>query len=616
MDKLFIIKIILIVLILIICYKNYKIYNEYYENNTGLNTTFINNIPTNVFLTFLTLDLPSGMNQTLIDNISNNPEFNFYVYDDNMCREFIINNFDNTILELFDGLKPGAYKADLFRYCILYVHGGVYMDIKLKLHVKLKELIMKYGEVFVKDPDWFPDSCKRGCNNGFIICKKNNPLFLDCIYQIKTNYNSKYYGNNFLYPTGPCLLGYIIRSKYNHIEYNLEISKKTDYSPFDIVDKDNNIIVSSYENYRNELSQFPGTTHYSILWNNKDIYINNENFNNPVNIDYIELNNFNNIFDTNIIKLPKVTAAFGFINNKYYISVDDNNNYIEKLEYVITYWINNISSSIRKNSYYFLICYNDGYRTNINNFNNNIFMDYITTINDRNIENNLKNKIVVTFSKYVNDNTICIPDFHYIKSNGYEDTIKLIDNNFVNWNDKKDMCVWRGGHSSDLYYNFIDYESREGVKNILHLKDINIYISNGPRNFFIDLYNKSKFTNVDYKPDHLSIENQIKYKYILDIDGWVCTWSATIWKLYSGSVLLKQKSVWKQWYYDELIEYVHYVPVANDFSDLNEQIQWCMNNDNKCKEIANNARQFVKEKLNWEQVKNDMINIFTVKYRY
>ena len=53
MDKLFIIKIILIVLILIICYKNYKIYNEYYENNTGLNTTFINNIPTNVFLTFL-----------------------------------------------------------------------------------------------------------------------------------------------------------------------------------------------------------------------------------------------------------------------------------------------------------------------------------------------------------------------------------------------------------------------------------------------------------------------------------------------------------------------------------------------------------------------------------
>ena len=50
--------------------------------------------------------------------------------------------------------------------------------------------------------------------------------------------------------------------------------------------------------------------------------------------------------------------------------------------------------------------------------------------------------------------------------------------------------------------------------------------------------------------------------------------------------------------------------------NLNEQIQWCMNNDNKCKEIANNARQFVKEKLNWEQVKNDMINIFTVKYRY
>jgi mannosyltransferase OCH1-like enzyme len=273
MDKIFIIQILLIILMLIICYKNYKKHNENYENNSELSTRYINEIPTNVFLIFLqTVDLPNNMNQTLINNINNNPEFNFYVYDDKMCKEFIQNNFDSSILEVYNGLKPGAYKADLFRYCILYVHGGVYMDVKFKLHIKLKDLIEKYNEVFVKDPDWYPDSCKRGCTNGFIIAKKKNSLFLDCIHQIKKNYNSKYYGNNFLYPTGPCLLGYIIRSKYNHIEYNLELSRENKNSPFDIVDKDNNIIISSYENYRDELAKFPNATHYTQLWYNKDIY--------------------------------------------------------------------------------------------------------------------------------------------------------------------------------------------------------------------------------------------------------------------------------------------------------------------------------------------------------
>jgi mannosyltransferase OCH1-like enzyme len=279
MDKTNITKIVFTILLVLIFYKSYRENYELYINNLKLNTTEINGIPTNVFLIFIqTVDLPPNMNQTLMDNINNNPEYNFYVYDDKMCQDFIKNNFvqnnfDSSILELYNALKPGAYKADLFRYCILYVYGGVYMDIKFKLHVKLKELILKHGEVFVKDPDWFPDSCKRGCTNGFIITKKNNPLLLDCINQIKTNVNFKYYGRNFLYPTGPCLLGYIIRSKHNHIEYNLKLSKENKYSQLDIVDKDDNIIVSSYDNYRDELSKFPNATHYTELWYNKDIYL-------------------------------------------------------------------------------------------------------------------------------------------------------------------------------------------------------------------------------------------------------------------------------------------------------------------------------------------------------
>jgi mannosyltransferase OCH1-like enzyme len=253
-----------------------NIYNtpNIYQNIPNTDYKIINTIPNNVFLTFSTLDLPYKMNENLEINKQNNLEFNFYVYiyiyDDKMAYIFIKNNFDNSIANIFRKIRPGAYKADLLRYCLLYTYGGVYMDIKWRLNVKLLDLINKYCEVYVKDPDWDPTSCKRGCNNGFMISKLRNPIFLDCINQIKKNYDNNYYGRNFLYPTGPCLLGYIIRSKYNDIKYELTVSK--DKSPYTIDDMDGNVIVFSYSNYRDELSRYSKNKHYSSMWYEKDIY--------------------------------------------------------------------------------------------------------------------------------------------------------------------------------------------------------------------------------------------------------------------------------------------------------------------------------------------------------
>lgn len=208
----------------------------------------------------------------------------------------------------------------------------------------------------------------------------------------------------------------------------------------------------------------------------------------------------------------------------------------------------------------------------------------------------VNNNYILTFSKYYknNSNTIAILDYQYLEYLGYHENINIIDTNYINWNDKINKCVWRCGLVNGNDYNFID------------IKEKNVH----PRQYFVDLYNNNKFKNIDYSNEFMNIKDQIKYKYILDIDGYASTWSATVWKLYSGSVLLKQTSVWSQWYYDELIPWVHYVPIENDFSDLNEKIQWCIDNDDKCKQIVENSRKFVTIKLQWDKVKNDMIIIF------
>ena len=87
-------------------------------------------IPLNIYQTWHTKDLPKFMKKTVDNIIKNNPAFKHYLFDDNDCRNFIKDNFDVTVLNAFDSLIPGAYKADLWRYCVLYKNGGIYLDIK------------------------------------------------------------------------------------------------------------------------------------------------------------------------------------------------------------------------------------------------------------------------------------------------------------------------------------------------------------------------------------------------------------------------------------------------------------------------------------------------------
>lgn len=295
----------------------------------------------------------------------------------------------------------------------------------------------------------------------------------------------------------------------------------------------------------------------------------------------LSLQDFNNKFNSNIKGLSNRIAAVGIDTStqpKFFIYVDKpyNSNY---LGITIDYWMKHIHNSIKKNKYYFILCYNDGYKFNrdsiVENSNEEeIFLSYPSKLFP------LKN--VLVYSKRVDDkDSICIPDPYFCYRNQHSRQLKEIRENYIRWEDKKNECIWRGDPNNSFSINFIDPKD-----------NIN------PRQYLIKLLDSEKIKNFNYTKIFTTISEQIKYKYILDIDGWSNTWDATVWKLYSGSVLLKVKSLWKQWYYDELKEWEHYVPINNDFSDLNEKILWCINNDDKCKIIIKNASDFVTNKLN------------------
>jgi len=196
-----------------------------------------------------------------------NPEMTFHLYNENDCREFIQNNFDEKVLYAYNSLIPCSYKSDLWRFCVLYINGGIYIDIKYKCVNGFTFVNLTDKEYFVKD---IPD---RYVYTALIVALPGNDVLLQCINQIVENVKNKYYGENPLYPTGPGLLG----SYYTQEEidlFNLYHSCSlidNKLNEYYIVYNDK-IILSFYKKYREEQSKYQKNIHYSELWSEKRIY--------------------------------------------------------------------------------------------------------------------------------------------------------------------------------------------------------------------------------------------------------------------------------------------------------------------------------------------------------
>lgn len=89
----------------------------------------------------------------------------------------------------------------------------------------------------------------------------------------------------------------------------------------------------------------------------------------------------------------------------------------------------------------------------------------------------------------------------------------------------------------------------------------------------------------------MSPVEQSNYKYVINVDGHVSAFRLSL-EMSMGSVILLQDSKYRVWFRKYLKEYEHYVPVNEDLSNLYQQIQWCRQNDEKCKQIAMNALSF------------------------
>ena len=242
----------------------YNRLNKHFEIKDKYNSI----IPLNLFTCWHTKELPPLMQQNYEKLKADNPEFNHYLYDENDCREFIKNNFDENVLNAYNSLIPCAYKSDLWRYCVLYINGGVYLDIKYKCINGFKFVSLTEKEHFNKDR---LDKC---IYTALIVTLPKNEILLKCINQIVENVKNKYYGENPLCPSGPGLLGlFFTKDEREKLElYFSSLFLENSVDEYCYIVYQERIILDYYTDYRKEQAQFQKNKHYDTLWREKKIY--------------------------------------------------------------------------------------------------------------------------------------------------------------------------------------------------------------------------------------------------------------------------------------------------------------------------------------------------------
>ena len=162
---------------------------------------------------------------------------------------------------------------DIFQYIADYTKNNFimldiitskYIDIKYKCMDGFKLITLTDDEYFVKDRTL--DFNNRSIYNGFIVSKPNNKILMNCINNISKNVKNRDYCDSALSVSGPILLarnmtpGQIKKIILKYSSNGLNILLK------------NKVILTIYDDYRIEQTNFQNNLHYGILWLNKNIY--------------------------------------------------------------------------------------------------------------------------------------------------------------------------------------------------------------------------------------------------------------------------------------------------------------------------------------------------------
>lgn len=111
------------------------------ENSEGTET-FLGEIPATVYQTWETTMLTRRLHKSVSEFRQLNPELSFELYHADARDAYMEASWGHrSIYSVYKDAKFGPLKADVFRYCILFEHGGFYFDISKGVRRPLRKFI-------------------------------------------------------------------------------------------------------------------------------------------------------------------------------------------------------------------------------------------------------------------------------------------------------------------------------------------------------------------------------------------------------------------------------------------------------------------------------------------
>lgn len=108
-------------------------------------TSWYSYLPQTIVQSWKTRDL---VPQRVFDDVKEfAPGYLHVFFDDEACDLFMQTHYPS-LFDMYKRLETPAHRADLFRYCYLYKHGGIWLDIKMVLVRPISEIIRTENEIY------------------------------------------------------------------------------------------------------------------------------------------------------------------------------------------------------------------------------------------------------------------------------------------------------------------------------------------------------------------------------------------------------------------------------------------------------------------------------------
>jgi len=178
--------------------------------------------------------------------------------------------------------------------------------------------------------------------------------------------------------------------------------------------------------------------------------------------------------------------------------------------------------------------------------------------------------------------SVLVPDHHFANEEGYAE-LRRQAAAAPPWRERRDVVFWRGAGIGRPLGRYQRLELCRRAQASPFAKKLDIGVAD-----LVGILDETERARAgDLVKPFVPKADFLSYRYQIDVDGWSNSW-VLLEKLIMGATVLKVESAfgYRQWFYDRLVPWRHYVPVRADLADFDEKLAWLFSVPEEAEKIA------------------------------